>query len=73
MCAYVRPTVVSVSGEVLHVNDEVVVCVQFPELAVDDVEVLVGEIVCDLREREEGWSAHKEGERVGGGGRGEGR
>ena len=33
--------------EVLGVNEEVVVCVQFPELAVDDVEMFVGEVVGD--------------------------
>lgn len=32
-----------VSGQVLRINEQVVVRVQLPELAVDDVEVLVGE------------------------------
>ena len=39
---------VVMAGEVLLVDEEVVVFVQFPELAVDDVEVLVGEVVSDL-------------------------
>ena len=39
---------VLVSGEVLSIDDEIVVCVQLPELAVDDIEVFVGEIVADL-------------------------
>lgn len=37
-----------VSGQVLSVNEQVVVRVQLPELAVDDVEVLVGEELCQL-------------------------
>ena len=41
-------TVVVVSGEVLSVDEEVVVLVELPELAVDDVEVLVAEEVGDL-------------------------
>lgn len=39
---------VIVSRQVLGVNVEVVVSVQLPELAVDDVEVFVGEVVGDL-------------------------
>ena len=37
-----------VSREVLSVNDQIVVCIQLPELAVDDVKVLVGEEISDL-------------------------
>lgn len=36
-------TVVVVPGQVLRIDEQVVVRVQLPELAVDDVEVLVGE------------------------------
>ena len=36
-------TVIVVPGEILPVNEEVVVLVQLPELAVDHVEVLVAE------------------------------
>ena len=39
---------VIVSGQVFSVNKEVVVLVQLPELAVDDVEVLVAEEVRNL-------------------------
>ena len=39
---------VGVPCEVLCVNDEVVVRVQLPELAVDDIKVLVREVVGDL-------------------------
>ena len=39
---------VVVSGEVLPVYEQVVVLVQLPELAVDDVEVLVAEEVGHL-------------------------
>lgn len=39
---------VIVSCQVLGVNVEVVVSVQLPELAVDDIEVFVGEVVGDL-------------------------
>lgn len=45
-------TVICMSGEVLGINDEVVVCVQLPELTVDHIEVLVGEIVGHLMNRE---------------------
>lgn len=41
-------TMVVVPRQVLGVDVEVVVGVQLPELAVDDVEVLVGEVVGDL-------------------------
>ena len=41
-------TVIIVPAEVLPVDEEIVVLVQLPELAVDDVEVLVGEEVRDL-------------------------
>ena len=41
-------TVIVVSGEVLPVDEEVVVLVQLPELAVDHVEVLVAEELCHL-------------------------
>lgn len=41
-------TVVVVSRQVFGVNVEVVVGVQLPELAIDDVEVFVGEVVSDL-------------------------
>lgn len=39
---------VIVSRQVFGVNVEVMVGVQLPELAVDDVEVFVGEVICDL-------------------------
>lgn len=39
---------VVVSTQVFGVNVEVMVGVQLPELAVDDVEVFVGEVVSDL-------------------------
>lgn len=39
---------VIVSGQVFRVDVQVMVGVQLPELAVDDVEVLVGEVVGDL-------------------------
>lgn len=39
---------VVVSRQVFGVNVEVVVGVQLPELAVDDIEVFVGEVVSDL-------------------------
>ncbi len=45
------PTMVGMSREVLHVDDQIVVRVQFPELAVDHVEMLVGEKVSDLKVR----------------------
>lgn len=41
-------TMVVVSTQVFGVNVEVMVGVQLPELAVDDVEVFVGEVVSDL-------------------------
>lgn len=41
-------TVVVVASQVLGINEEIVVCVQLPELAVNDVEVLVGEVLCQL-------------------------
>lgn len=46
--AQLAPTVVVVSRQVFGVDVEVVVCVKLPELAVDDVEVLIGEVVGDL-------------------------
>lgn len=39
---------VVVSGQVFGVDVQVMVSVQLPEFAVDDVEVLVGEVVGDL-------------------------
>lgn len=48
LALWVVPTMVVVSGQVFGVNVEVVVGVQFPELAVDDIEVLIGEVVSDL-------------------------
>ena len=39
---------VIVSGQVLSVNEQVMVLVKLPELAVDNIKVLVAEIVCDL-------------------------
>ena len=44
----VSVTMIIVPGEVLPVDEEVVVLVQLPELAVDDVEVLVAEELRDL-------------------------
>ena len=41
-------TVVVVPRQVLGVNVEVMIGIQLPELAVDDVEVFVGEVVGDL-------------------------
>jgi hypothetical protein len=37
-----------VSREVLRVNDQIVVRIELPELAVDDVKVFVGEEIGDL-------------------------
>ena len=42
------PTVVVVPGEILPVDEQVVILVELPELAVDDVEVLVAEEVRHL-------------------------
>lgn len=39
---------VVVSGQVLGVDEEVMVSVQLPEFAVNDIKVLVREIICDL-------------------------
>lgn len=47
-CPRPRLTTISVPGEVTPVNHEVVVGVQLPELAVDDVEMLIGEEVGQL-------------------------
>lgn len=41
-------TLVVVSGQVSLVYVEVMVCVQLPELAVDDVEMFIGEELCQL-------------------------
>lgn len=41
-------TMVVVSGQVLGVDEEVMVSVQLPEFAVNDVKVLIREIICDL-------------------------
>ncbi len=46
-CAHVR-TVVVVPSQILLIDKEVVVFVQLPELAVDDVEMLITEIIGDL-------------------------
>ena len=67
---------IGVSREVLRINDEVVICVKFPELAVDDVEMLIGEVVShsinilfflqaskNLREGEKEGEEEGEGER----------
>ena len=42
------PTMAFVSREVLSINNQIVVCIQLPELAVDDVKVFVGEEIGDL-------------------------
>ena len=42
-------TVIVVPGQILPVYEEVVVLVQLPELAVDHVEVLVAEVLGDLK------------------------
>ena len=39
---------VVVSAEIFFADEQVVVTVQLPELAVDDIEMLVREVVCDL-------------------------
>lgn len=39
---------VIVSAQVFRVDEEVMVSVQFPEFTVNDIEVLVREIICDL-------------------------
>lgn len=39
---------VIVPGQVLGVNEEVMVSVQLPELTVNDIEVLIREIICNL-------------------------
>jgi len=44
----VRSTVVVVSTEIFFADEQVVVAVQLPELAVDDIEMLVRKVVCDL-------------------------
>ena len=36
--------------EVLRINDEVMICIQLPELAVDNIEVLIREEISDLLE-----------------------
>lgn len=41
-------TLVIVLCQVLLVNVEVMVCVQLPELAVDNVEMFIGEELCEL-------------------------
>ena len=45
---HLPPTMSFVSRKVLSINNQVMVCVQLPELAVDDVKVFIGEEVCDL-------------------------
>lgn len=40
-------TIVIVPSEVSLADDEIVIGVEFPELAVDDIEVFVGEILRD--------------------------
>jgi hypothetical protein len=40
--------VVIVTGQIFLVDKEIVIFIQLPELAVDDVKVLVAEIVGDL-------------------------
>lgn len=40
-------TSISMTAEVKFIDDQVVVSVKLPELAVNDVKVLVGEKVCD--------------------------
>lgn len=37
-----------VPGQVSLIDEEVVIFIQFPKLAIDDVKVLVAEEVCDL-------------------------
>ena len=37
-----------VSGEILSINDQIMVCIKLPKLAVDDVKVFVGEEISDL-------------------------
>lgn len=37
-----------VSGQILGINEEVMVSVQLPEFTVDDIKVFIGEVVCDL-------------------------
>lgn len=39
---------VIVSGQVLGINEEVMVSVQLPEFTVDDIKMFIGEVVCDL-------------------------
>lgn len=39
---------VIVPGQVLGVNEEVMVSVQLPELTVNDIEVLIREVICNL-------------------------
>jgi len=41
-------TVVVVATEIFFADEQVMVAVQLPELAVDDIEMLVGEVVHDL-------------------------
>ena len=37
-----------VSREVLSVNNQIVVCIKLPELAIDDIKVFIGEEIGDL-------------------------
>ena len=46
--SHLPPTMSFVSREVLSINNQIMVCVQLPELAVDDRKVFIGEEVCDL-------------------------
>ena len=43
-----RVTMIVVPGQVSLIDEEVVIFIQFPKLAIDDVKVLVAEEVCDL-------------------------
>ena len=55
------PTVVVMPGEILSVDEQVVILVELPELAVDDVEVLVAEEVGHLKEFHESSSLRIQG------------
>ena len=52
---FVPGTVVIVAGKILPVNEQVMVLVKLPELAVDHIEVFVAEEVSDLQDTMTGW------------------
>ena len=61
MQEFVKCTVIIVSGKVLSVDEQIMIFVELPELAVDDVEVLVAEEVGHLKEFHESSSLRIDG------------